>query len=101
MEGVTFQRMDAPALVYSHAAGILVLQGMVLQHFFPPDVYFATDDDRRVTVASGPFILLRGNLSAPWDVPLRLMDVVLAKVLSAPLDMPSEQLRALLLAAVS
>jgi hypothetical protein len=99
--GVEFERLDLPSLTYSPAAGILVLQGMLLQHFFPPDVQLVFTNPERTVAAQGPFLLLRARLSDPWDVPLRLISVTLAKVLTFPGDMAQEQLQALLLGAVS
>lgn len=99
--GLEWERLRIPTFFFEHAATILVVQGMVLQDFFPPDVYFqnlgSLDEE---PLARGPFLLLKGELSMPWDPPLRLKDMVLAKVTKMPKDMAREELLALLLRTV-
>lgn len=77
---------------------MLVVQGMLLQDFFPPDVYFCHASGQ--SVAQGPFFLLRGTLSLPHDPPLRLMNMTLAKVESLPAGMSKEEMLGVLLSNV-
>jgi hypothetical protein len=96
--GLAWETIRSPAFYFEHAATILVVQGMVLQDFFPPDVRFVNVASLDETpIAEGPFLLLKGELSMPWDPPLRLKNMVLAKVTKMPEDMTREQLLAILL----
>lgn len=97
--GVAFDVVYIKEFFFEHAATVLVVQGMVLQDFFPPDVYFkhAPYAD---PIARGPFLLLKGELSQPWDPPLRLKNMVLARVNSVPEGMKREELLGHLLRAV-
>lgn len=93
---IYWDKFELDELVFSQAAAILIMQGMLLQDFFPPDVLFQHVRCPRI-VHRGPFFFLKGALSKPQDPPMRLKNVVLASVTEAPPDMPMEKLRGLLL----
>ena len=99
---ITFDLYKSGAFYFEHAATILVVQGMILQDFFPPDVYWqSVVGGKRHAYGPGPFLLLKGELSQPWDPPLRLKNMELARVISAPKDMKREELLGHLLRAIS
>lgn len=95
--GIEFEVIRAQTFYFAHAAAILVVQGMFIQDFFPPDVYF---ERNRQLFAHGPFLLLKGTLSTAEDPPPRLKNMVLAHVLSTPEGISREPLLGLLLRAV-
>ena len=98
--GVSFTLYSLPSLTFAHATSLLVLQGMALQDLFPPDVRFEMDAAGR-TLAEGPFVLLAGVLSKPWDLPSRLEGVVLGKVVDMPEGMTRDELLSLMLGALA
>lgn len=88
--GVLFELICIKEFFFLQAATILIVQGMVLSDFFPPDVYFA----RRgldEALSRGPYVFLQGKLTEPHQPPLRLRDLVLARVHDVPSGMSKEQ----------
>lgn len=96
---VEFALVEAETFFFGHAAALLVVQGMLLQDFFPPDIYFASKAEG--VLVRGPFLLLKGELSLPHDPPLRLKNMVLAHNISAPETLSREELLSALLDAIS
>lgn len=90
-------RIDS--LVLRHAPSVLVLQGMLLQDLFVPDVYFF-DLDANQVLMRGPWVFLKGALSKRWQTPLRIDGVVLASLDHVPEEMSREQVLSALLEAV-
>ena len=87
-----------PALQFSHAATLLITQGMALQNFFPYDSQlFLYEKGDIAHSVRGPFVYLRGKYTAPNDPPPRLQEVVLARVLKAPKGASKEAILAYLL----
>lgn len=97
---IEFSRIDAQEFFFDHAATVLVVQGMMLQDFFSSDVYFQSALDGHV-FDHGPFIFLKGALSSFASPPLRLKNMVLARVTSMPKDMTRTELLGALLRAIS
>lgn len=97
-DGLICEFLQMPAFFFEHAATVLVVQGMVLQDFFPPDVHF---EKSGFILARGPFLFLRGKLSSLMDPPLRLEGLVLARVHSFPESMSRDALLARLLRRIS
>ena len=92
--GLRYQHISIDEFVFDHAATILVVQGMVVQHFFTPDTCFKRGD---LLLAEGPFIYLAGELSWPWDPPMRLKEVELAAIQDVPSGMTREEMLSALL----
>jgi hypothetical protein len=93
---IVWQSVMFPEFFLNPAAAMLVAQGKLLQDFFPPDVYFRTDGEKRV-LSRGPYFFLKGEYAKPNDPPPRLKGLLLARVLEAPCEMKMEELRAWLL----
>jgi len=79
---VNWRRFQTPKLVLTHAVHMLLLQGM------PPMQLFLASSLRRGEdmLFRGPMIFIRGELSAPWVVPVIFKDLVFAQVMKSPKD---------------
>jgi hypothetical protein len=93
---IVWNMIELHELVLCQAAGILVVQGKPIQDFFPPDTRLVRADNQDL-VCYGPFFFLKGTLSRPADPPMRLKNVVLGRVFSAPEDLSMEAVRGKLL----
>jgi hypothetical protein len=98
--GVEWEKVTSPSFVFSQTAALLVAQGMKLSDLFPPDVSFVVPHKEGDLRVRGPFLLLKGTFSRPSSPPLRLQDMVLARVSLVPGGMPDDEVRAVLLRAV-
>jgi len=93
---IVWEAFEIPEFFFNPPAAMLIMQGKLLQDFFPPDVYFAMRGVPH-TISRGPYFLLKGEYSKPQNPPPRLKNMVLGHVLEAPPDMKMEDLRARLL----
>ncbi len=93
--GLRFVRIQLDAFIFGHAAAVLQMQGMPLQDFFAPDAEFV--DTQGSVFSLGPYVFLKGELSQPWEPPLRIKNVVLAAVESVPEELTKEEVHAALL----
>lgn len=98
--GIHFTKVEIDALLLHHAPAVLVLQGMLLQDLFMPDMYFI-DQETKIVLVRGPWVFLKGTLSERWRTPLRINDVTLAALEHVPEGLTREQVLAELLEAVS
>lgn len=89
-------KWSADKLVLSHSTSMLIMQGLLLSKLFDENSYF---DDGQV-VFSGPFILLKGELSDLWAPPLHISSLVLAQIESAPEGLSKTELLGTLLPTV-
>lgn len=96
-DGITFVRLEIPELFFSHAASILLAQGMPVQDFFPPDTYFAKAGKKLVR---GPFVYLAGELSPLYDPPMRLQRTLFAALSHVPEGLSREEVLSKLFQAV-
>lgn len=96
---IRFTLVEIDALLLHHAPTVLVLQGMLLQDLFMPDMHFI-DQETKAVLVRGPWVFLKGTLSERWQIPLRINDVVLAALEHVPEGLTREQVLAELLAAV-
>jgi hypothetical protein len=86
---ITWTKYSAPALVFSQLTACLILQGADLRNVFTERAYavIANKDGEEVRILDyGPFYLLKGSLSPVHEPPLRLRDVVLARLQERPKD---------------
>lgn len=98
---VVFDVFLFPVLRLSHAAALLLLQGMSPQALFPLDAYLVqSQGSLHHTWHWGPFFYLRGTFTPTW-VPVALRDAVLVCVKKVPKETSREDLLSALLSAVS
>lgn len=88
-------RVDIPILRFSHAAALLVLQGLPPQRLFPPDAQFSACSAAPFGLA-GPLVLLRALYAPAYDPSPHMRDVVLAKL--APEHVQADVLQQLVVA---
>lgn len=75
VEPFRWTQIYIPELRLSHAAGLLLLQGMLIQDMLPIDAYFRNRDGANTIVGQGLHILIkRGDLLA-YTSPPTLKDV--------------------------
>jgi len=98
--GIRFWWVKTDALILHHAPTVLVLQGMLLQDLFMPDMYFL-DVNTNITLVRGPWVFLKGRLTERWETPMRIDEVTLAALEHVPEGLTKEQVLAELLAAVT
>ncbi len=83
---IEWESIESSAFVFSQTAALLVAQGMKLSQLLPPDVRFDLSSVG-VEGPTGPFLLLKGTLSTPDSPPMRLKDMVLARLTRVPVGM--------------
>lgn len=77
---VTWDRYDIRTVYLSHVAALLASQGLPVNELFPSSGYFSSIDG----LQTGPFVYLAGELAPHAEPPARVLNVVLARIVSTP-----------------
>lgn len=85
-----WDRWDIPVFSLSSQAALRLVQGMQLQKLFDNAHLQVGDDPHLIGNWIGPFLLVRGEWH-PYDVPPKLMNVVLAYIGELPSSISVEQ----------
>lgn len=98
-KALTWDCLRTPELKLSKAAALLRVQGLPLNHLFPPDLTFCMGDGMQSVLSySAPILLLQRTVPSPVEGP-KLKNVVLGVVTSA-MGYSEEEIRSLMLAHV-
>lgn len=91
-EPFSWLQIFIPELRLGHAAGLLLLQGMLLQDLLPLDSYFRLREGTKTIIGKGLHLLLKRGDFSPIARPLALKNVWLGHLDKVPDDLTRDQL---------
>jgi len=92
VEPFAWTQIFIPELLLSQAAGLLVLQGMLLQDLFPLDSFFRNREGQNTIVGKGLHILIKRGTYVPHAAPPTIRDLWLGHLDKVPDGLTREEL---------